>query len=179
MSAALSRRSVLQGAGALVVAFTLAPRALAQATESAAKLPGSLAKAPLLDAWIRIDADGKVTVFTGKAELGQGIRTALLQVAAEELGLEPGAIALVTADTARTPDEGYTAGSKTIQVGGVNVRKAAAEARQALLEMASIRCSSGSTISRTHGRPPCSRPPPGRSAGKRVPRPTAADGAPR
>ena len=90
----------------------------------------------------------------------------------------PKGITMVQGDTARAPDEGYTAGSKTIQVGGVNVRKAAAEARQALLEMASIRCSSGSTISRTHGRPPCSRPPPGRSAGKRVPRPTAADGAP-
>ena len=60
----------------------------------------------MLDAWIRIDADGRVTVFTGKAELGQGIKTALIQVAAEELTSSPRAIELVTADTARTPERG-------------------------------------------------------------------------
>ena len=53
----------------------------------------------MLDAWIRIDADGSVTVFTGKAELGQGIKTALIQVAAEQLGVAPGTVKLITADT--------------------------------------------------------------------------------
>src|SRR5213079_198393 len=73
---------------------------------SEAKLPGSLGKTPLLDAWIRVDADGGVTVFTGKAELGQGIKTALIQIAAEQIGVQPARIRLITADTARTPDEG-------------------------------------------------------------------------
>ena len=54
----------------------------------------------MLDAWIRIDADNTITVFTGKCELGQGIKTALIQVAAEQLGVPPNAITLVTSDTA-------------------------------------------------------------------------------
>src|SRR6478752_3322291 len=101
-----TRREWLGTAGALVVAFTI-PRALAQGEGGASppasgpKLPGSLAKQPLLDGWIRIDANGAVTVFTGKAELGQGIKTALVQVAADELALLPQQITLVTADTAR------------------------------------------------------------------------------
>ena len=57
----------------------------------------------------------RITVFTGKAELGQGIKTALLQVAAEELAVDPRQIDLITADTARTPNEGYTAGSQSMQ----------------------------------------------------------------
>ncbi len=116
----VSRRNVLAGTGALVVSFSLS-RALAQEAAAPApaapeppKLPGSLDDARFLDAWIRIDADGKITVFTGKAELGQGIRTALIQVAAEELEVAPGDIDLVTADTGRTPDEGFTAGSQSM-----------------------------------------------------------------
>ena len=74
----LARRAFL--ANALVVTFALSRGALAQ--EAGKKLPQSLAKTPELDAWIRVGADGAITVFTGKAELGQGIRTALTQVAA-------------------------------------------------------------------------------------------------
>ena len=88
---------------------------------------------PFLDAWIRIDADGDVTVFTGKAELGQGVKTAILQVAAEELEVEPAAIELVTADTGRTPDEGYTAGSQSMQNSGTAIRHAAAQVREILI----------------------------------------------
>ena len=68
-----------------------------------------------LDAWIRVDASGAITVFTGKAELGQGIRTALMQIAAEQLDVDFGHIKLITADTALTPNEGYTAGSHSVQ----------------------------------------------------------------
>ena len=70
-----------------------------------------------------------VTVFTGKAELGQGIRTALIQIAAEELEVLPQTIQLVTADTGRTPNEGYTAGSHSLQDSGSAIRHAAAQAR--------------------------------------------------
>ena len=72
-------------------------------------------------------------MFTGKAELGQGIKTALIQVAAEELVVEPARIELVTADTARTPDEGYTAGSHSMQDSGTAILHAAAQARALLL----------------------------------------------
>ncbi len=82
----------------------------ARRASRAADLPGSLAKQPFLDGWIRIGADGGITVFTGKAELGQGIKTALIQVAAEELVVAPDRIELVTADTERTAERGLHRG---------------------------------------------------------------------
>ncbi|HEY3777375.1 MAG TPA: molybdopterin cofactor-binding domain-containing protein [Rhizomicrobium sp.] len=133
---ALSRRDVLHASGALVVSFTIAPYASAEGTAKAKSnpaLPGDLAKAPYLDSWIRIGADGRITVFTGKAELGQGIKTAIAQVAAEELEVSPKQIALITADTAQTPDEGYTAGSHSMQDSATAVRNAAAQARALLV----------------------------------------------
>jgi CO/xanthine dehydrogenase Mo-binding subunit len=134
-----SRRELLS-AGALVVAFSLAPEALAQSPgPRGATLPGSLRNTPMLDAWIRVDASGQVTVFTGKAELGQGIKTALIQVAAEELDLPPSALRLITADTERTPNEGVTAGSHSMQDSGTAILNAAANVRQLLAEAAARR----------------------------------------
>ncbi|HKA40307.1 MAG TPA: molybdopterin cofactor-binding domain-containing protein, partial [Burkholderiales bacterium] len=132
----MKRRAFIARGGALVVSFSLLPRL---AGAQAAKLPGSLRIEPMLDAWIRIGADGRITVFTGKAELGQGIKTALIQVAAEELVLEPGRIELVTADTARTPDEQYTAGSQSMQESGTAILHAAAQVRAILSELAAKR----------------------------------------
>jgi CO/xanthine dehydrogenase Mo-binding subunit len=139
-----SRRAVIAGGGAFVVSFSLLPRLGAQGvsqTPNAAgpALPGSFAKSPMLDSWIGIDADGAITVFTGKAELGQGLKTALAQIAAEELIVAPEAIRLVTADTARTPDEGYTAGSHSIDMSGTAIRHAAAQARAMLIGAAAAR----------------------------------------
>jgi nicotinate dehydrogenase subunit B len=134
---ASARRRRVLGAGSLTLAFSMLP-AWAQ-VEKGAKLPGSLDKEPMLDAWIRIDADNRITVFTGKAELGQGIKTALLQVAAEELQVAPARLALVTADTALTPDEGYTAGSHSMQDSGTALRHACAQARAALAALAAQR----------------------------------------
>jgi nicotinate dehydrogenase subunit B len=140
MNAHLTRRSILAGTGALVVSFSCAPRLLAQQAPDAgtANLPGSLKKSPFLDSWIRIDADG-VTVFTGKAELGQGIKTALLQVAAEQLDVPFAAVKLVTADTARTANEEYTAGSQSMQESGTAIMHAAAQARAILVGEAAHR----------------------------------------
>ncbi|HEX8010711.1 MAG TPA: molybdopterin cofactor-binding domain-containing protein [Casimicrobiaceae bacterium] len=136
--AQLSRRGFLAASGALVVSFSLSPalRAAPQPAPSAPRLPGSLDKTPLLDAWIRVDADGSVTVFTGKVELGQGIKTALMQIAAEELGVDPARIALVTADTSRTPDEGFTAGSRSLTDSGTAIMHAAAQVREILIARA-------------------------------------------
>jgi CO/xanthine dehydrogenase Mo-binding subunit len=140
MTPVFSRRAVLAGGGALVVGFSLRPRlAAGQGAGDSAAPPGDLAKAPLLDAWIRIDPDGAITVFTGKAELGQGLKTALIQLAAEELMVEPNSVKLVTADTAQTPNEGYTAGSHSMQDSGVAVRHAAAQARMLLIGEAAKR----------------------------------------
>ena len=137
-----TRREFLQHSGALVVSFALFGRAAAQEAGRAGSggtLPGSLAKAPWLDAWIRIDADNRVTVFTGKCELGQGIKTALMQVAAEELDVELARVTIVTADTAKTPNEGFTAGSNSMKDSGTALRNAAAQAREILLARAASR----------------------------------------
>ncbi len=92
-----------------------------------------------IDDWIAIDADGTVHVRSGKVELGTGVRTALAQIAADELDVPVEHIRMGMGDTGRTPDEGYTAGSNTIKVGGVTVRTACAEARAVLLERAAER----------------------------------------
>src|SRR5512134_2987306 len=89
-----------------------------------------------LDDWIAIETDGTVTAFSGKVELGTGVRTALAQIVAEELDVPLARVQMVMGDTARTPDEGYTAGSMTISGSGSALRTAAAEARRALLKMA-------------------------------------------
>src|ERR671935_212885 len=89
-----------------------------------------------LDAWIRINADDTVTAFTGKVEIGQGITTALAQVVAEELDVSLDRLRLVTADTERTPNEGYTSGSWSMAMSGTALRFAAAQARFILLRMA-------------------------------------------
>ncbi len=140
----LSRRSVLAGTGSLVLSFS-ASRLLAQTPQGAApappkpKLPGDLKDSPYLDSWIRIDAKGEITVFTGKAELGQGIKTAILQVAAEELDVPFEKPTLITADTGQTPDEGYTAGSQSMPESATAVRNAAAQVREILIGEAAKR----------------------------------------
>jgi CO/xanthine dehydrogenase Mo-binding subunit len=138
-----SRRRLLQCGGALVLSFTLWPlvRAAEESQSQVTRpnqvppLPGSLKSTPMLDSWIRIGADGSVTVFTGKAELGQGIKTALIQVAAEELVVKPARITLITADTERTANEGYTAGSHSMQDSGTAIMHAAAQVRAILLDL--------------------------------------------
>ncbi|MFZ0534945.1 MAG: molybdopterin cofactor-binding domain-containing protein [Anaerolineales bacterium] len=92
-----------------------------------------------LDDWLRIEPDGSITAFSGKVELGTGVRTALAQIVAEELDVPFERVHMVMGDTSLTPDEGYTAGSMTINSSGSALRQAAAEARQALLKLASER----------------------------------------
>jgi nicotinate dehydrogenase subunit B len=82
-----------------------------------------------LDSWIKLDADGHVTVFPGKAELGTGVKTAFIQCAAEELDVAPSQITMITADTALTPNEGYTAGSHSMQDCATAIRYVAADVR--------------------------------------------------
>src|SRR6266478_8782710 len=132
----LTQRQFGKAAGALVVAFMLAPRLAGGQTP---KLSGSLANNRMLDAWLRIDADGSATIFTGKVELGQGILTALAQIAAEELDLPLARVQMISGDTARTPDEGHTDGSRSIENSGTALRIAAAEVRAILIDLAAKR----------------------------------------
>jgi CO/xanthine dehydrogenase Mo-binding subunit len=134
----ISRRGLLQRGAALMVGFALAPlaRSLAQAP---ATLPGSLQRNRKLDGWLRINPDGTVTAFTGKVELGQGIVTALAQIVADELEVDYGRIEMISGDTSRTPDEGITSGSRSIEESGTALRFACAEARAILLETAAAK----------------------------------------
>ena len=132
----LTRRDFLKQGGAIVATFSLAgPIAVAQQARPA--LPGSLNTNRMLDGWIRINTNGKVTIHTGKCEIGQGILTALAQIAADELDVAYERIEMVSADTARTPDEGMTAGSLSVENSGTALRFACAEARGILLAAAS------------------------------------------
>ena len=107
-----------------------------QPPEKTDELPGSLMWTPDLDSWIRVNTDGTITVFTGKAELGQDLRTSVAMIGAEELDVSLDRIRVQMADTAQTPNEGYTAGSMSLETSGTAIRQAAAEARQILLLLA-------------------------------------------
>jgi CO/xanthine dehydrogenase Mo-binding subunit len=137
----LDRRRVLAGGGALIVSFSFGDAFAQDASAPAAppQLPGSLKGAPFLDSWIRIDADSSVTVFTGKAELGQGFKTAFQQIAAEELDVPFKSLKVVTADTSLTANEGYTSGSQSMQNSGTAIQNAAAQVRQLLVAEAAKR----------------------------------------
>ena len=131
-----SRRDFLKTGGALVILFSL-NGSLAQS--AAPRLPGSMNNNRMLNAWLRIDADGTVTIFTGKIELGQGIGTALAQIAADELDVDLKRIRMIHGDTALTPNEGQTAGSLSVENSGTAIRYACAEARAMLLSAAAAK----------------------------------------
>src|SRR4051794_35534594 len=123
-------------------------------------LPALLQQNPRLDQWVGFPARGQVRISTGRVEIGQGVLTAIRQIAAEELGVDPARILLQTGDTALTPNEGYTAGSQSIQFGGVALRLVCAEIREMFLdhaaaafgyERAGLAVSDGAILD--HGRP--------------------------
>ncbi|HWF10187.1 MAG TPA: molybdopterin cofactor-binding domain-containing protein [Bryobacteraceae bacterium] len=135
----LARRDFLKSGGALIVGFCLSEPLPGQShldSVSRPPVPGP-PDAKQIDTWLAIHADNTATIFMGFAELGQGNSTALLQVAAEELDLDMSQLKTVRLDTSITPNQGGTYSSASIQRGGPQVRTAAAEARQALLQMAS------------------------------------------
>ena len=102
-------------------------------------LPESLAANPVLGEWVRIGSDGVVEVRSGKVELGQGVLTALAQIAAEELGVDVARVRMIAAATDRSPDEGFTAGSRSIQQSGAALRQVCAEARAIYLDVAAAK----------------------------------------
>jgi CO/xanthine dehydrogenase Mo-binding subunit len=137
--AGFSRRTFLKSSGALVVTFSTADAfALAQGpfdTQIQQIDPRQL------DAWLAIAADGTVTAYTGKCELGQGMATAQTQLVAEELSVPVGRVRLIQCDTSRTPDQGTTSGSQSTPVNFNNrsLTQACATAREALVRLASER----------------------------------------
>jgi len=128
---AFSRRSLLKG-GVLSVGFALVGVPLRAGAQGAARLHD----AAQVDSYLEVNADGTVTLYTGKVDLGQGLRIALRQITGEELGIGVDKIKYVEGDTGLTPDQGRTAGSSGIQRGGMQIRQAAATAHKALVDMA-------------------------------------------
>ncbi|MCK1429305.1 MULTISPECIES: molybdopterin cofactor-binding domain-containing protein [unclassified Bradyrhizobium] len=109
------------------------------APSPAPTLPVSLAANPKLSSWVKLVGDGRVAISPGKVEIGQGIVTALAQIAADELDVDIGRIEMIRASTAASPNEGVTSGSLSIQQSGRALRHACAEVRQRFLAAASER----------------------------------------
>jgi nicotinate dehydrogenase subunit B len=99
----------------------------------------SLAANPLISTWLTFEENGTVILRVGKVEIGQGIHTALAQIAIRELGLSPGKLVVAPPSTATSPDEGFTAGSMSTQVSGAAVRAACAAARRLFTEAAAAK----------------------------------------
>lgn len=106
---------------------------------AAPAMPTSLETNPLLNQWIAVNPDQTITVFSGKVEIGQGIVTAIAQIAADELGLAAEQLCIEAGHTGLAPDEGYTAGSLSIEVGGAAMRIACAHARTLFAAAAAAR----------------------------------------
>jgi nicotinate dehydrogenase subunit B len=113
------------------------------ASSPAPALPFSLAANPMLSSWLRFSTEGRVTVSPGKVEIGQGIVTALAQIAADELDVDISRVQLVRASTAASPNEGVTSGSLSVQQSGRAIRQVCAEVRRIFLELASDRLGVG------------------------------------
>jgi hypothetical protein len=136
---ALSRRDLLKTGGAVIVSFAfdaLVPRSVRGQTNTDAAKPLDPSE---VDSFLAIHADGTVTVYTGKVDVGTGLRIAVAQMAAEELGIPAGRIKMVDGDTALCPDQGGTGGSTGLTRGGAEVRQAAATARQTLVALGAAR----------------------------------------
>jgi len=108
-------------------------------TPSTPKLPVSLVANPMLSSWVKFGPQGDVAVSPGKVEIGQGIVTALAQIAADELDVDLARVQMVRASTAASPNEGVTSGSLSIQQSGRAIRQACAEIRQIFLKAAADR----------------------------------------
>lgn len=143
-----SRRKFLKNLGYISISFSLVASCVGKEDSAGARaariqfdgsLPPGMQQAHKVNSWLEIAADGRIRVFSGKVELGQGIRTAIRQVAAEELDMDLERVEVHLAETGVTPNEGYTGASASIKNSAMSVRYAAATARSALLKLASER----------------------------------------
>jgi nicotinate dehydrogenase subunit B len=139
----INRRHFIQTAAGLSIGFTLfgcVPQtkesSVASATSPSTLPPRDIPEGSQIDAWLQILEDGSVRVLTGKMELGQGLTVAMQQVAGEELNTPPEKIKIVLADTGLTQNEGYTAGSRSMERSAMQVRRAAAAAKAMLVSVA-------------------------------------------
>lgn len=130
----LTRRRLLQSGGVVMVSSLFATPLNALATA----VPATVTSLPLnrVDSFIALSADGKVTAFNGHVDLGTGVRTSLAQIVADEIGVRFEDVTMILGDTNRTPDQGPTIASSTLQVSAVPLRQAAAQVRERLVALA-------------------------------------------
>jgi nicotinate dehydrogenase subunit B len=132
----LSRREFVKDTGGLLIGFSLADSAVLPKASAAAVDPASFPSPDRLDAWLRIDRDGNVHVFTGKAEIGMGVETGFAQIVAEELDVPVNRVTFIMGDTSKTTDQGGVGGSTSIAMGSKPLRNASASARALLVQLA-------------------------------------------
>jgi CO/xanthine dehydrogenase Mo-binding subunit len=130
-----ARRDFLKAGGVLVVTFAVG----AKPERAVGAAPTKSVALDQVDGFLAIDANGGVTVYSGKVDLGTGVRTAMAQIAAEELSVPLARIDVIQGDTLLTPDQGITFASLSIQSGGMQIRQASAPARDALIAQAATR----------------------------------------
>ena len=131
-----TRRDLLRTGTGLVVSFALAPAEFGAAEASVSTVSPKSTDLAHVDSFLAVETDGTVTVYSGKVDLGTGVKTALSQMVADELDIGLKQVTLIMGDTMTTPNQGPTYGSSSIEMGGLVIRQAAATARKALLEMA-------------------------------------------
>ena len=144
MSTPFSRRHFVKSAGGLVFGFALSDSWVSVLSAQAGAQPAAAPPpvgTPLsrIDSWLRIANDGRVTVCTGKVEIGMGVNVALSQIVAEELDVPVDRITMIMGDTAGTPDQGGVGSSNSVSSGGVALRNVASTVRGLLLQAASKR----------------------------------------
>jgi nicotinate dehydrogenase subunit B len=164
MMTTFSRRDLFKAGGALIVSFALnSKRATAQAPA---------ARPAEVDSFLALHADGSVTIYTGKVDLGTGLRVAIRQMAAEELDISVERVNLIDGDTALCPDQGATGGSTGLTQGGVQVRQAAATARAAMRKLPAGALQNGKLFNlQVDPKAPLKDPKTYAVVGKPVPRP--------
>src|ERR1700753_4038011 len=137
-TSSLTRRSVLLGGGALVV--SVGAGVTREPVLSRGRPSAQAAKPPLtpdqLSSYIAVNADGRIAAYFGKMDMGHGLHVAIGQIVAEELDVPFESVKVFMADTATSVNQGGASGSTGIQLGGKQMRVAAAEARRVLVEMA-------------------------------------------
>jgi CO/xanthine dehydrogenase Mo-binding subunit len=135
----VSRRRFLERSGVLVVGFAASDLIRPLGTGPDVVLAQAAPANTQVDAWIAVSADGVVTAYTGKCELGQGLQTVQMQLIAEELAVPLDRVRLIQCDTASTPDQGTTSGSQShpTNFNRANLAQAAATARETLVQLAS------------------------------------------
>ena len=131
-----TRRQFIKKIGSVSIAFAIAEPVYVIGQDFSVETPENRLNKEKVNSWLEVLENGRVRIFTGKLELGQGIRTAIMQMAAEELDASLDFIEVNMAETGVTPDEGFTAASRSIETSAMSVRQAAASAREIILKIA-------------------------------------------